>query len=79
MHRYGTYQLVQKMSGGDQLVAFTRILHRSSTDVLMNEVLPMLLPEALCDRGNLPTRLTVSAWIKKAAAQGKLAAGKTGC
>ena len=36
--RYGTYQLVQKMPGGDQLVAFTRILHRTKPDVLVDEV-----------------------------------------
>lgn len=37
---YGTYQLVQEMPGGDKLVGFTRILHRTQPDVLMklNEV-----------------------------------------
>lgn len=35
---YGTYQLVQKMPGGEKLVAFTRILHRQQPDVLMSEI-----------------------------------------
>lgn len=37
MCRYGTYQLVQKMNGGDRMVAFTRILHRTRPDRLMDE------------------------------------------
>ena len=36
--RHGTYKLVQKMPGGEKLVAFTRILHRTKPDVLMDEV-----------------------------------------
>ena len=36
--RYGTYKAVQKMPGGQQLVAFTRILHRTTPDILMQEV-----------------------------------------
>ena len=36
--RYGTYKLAQKMAGGEKLVAFTRILHRQTPDVLMDEV-----------------------------------------
>jgi len=35
--RYGTYKLVQKMAGGEKLVAFTRILHRQTPDILMDE------------------------------------------
>ena len=39
--RYGTYKLVQEMPGGEKLVGFTRILHRTQPDVLMttNEVI----------------------------------------
>lgn len=36
--RYGTYKLVQKMPGGEKLTGFTRILHRSTPDELMDEV-----------------------------------------
>lgn len=36
--RYGTFKLVQKMPGGETLVAFTRILHRTKPDILMDEV-----------------------------------------
>eukprot|EP00873_Tetraselmis_striata_P027120 jgi/Tetstr1/447384/TSEL_034820.t2 len=35
---YATYRKVQKMPGGERLVAFTRILHRTKPDVLMDEV-----------------------------------------
>lgn len=35
--RYGTYKLVQGSFGGDKLVGFTRILHRTQPDVLMDE------------------------------------------
>ncbi|DBA81022.1 TPA: hypothetical protein ACH3X2_007228 [Trebouxia sp. C0005] len=35
---YGTYQMIQKAAGGDQHVAFTRILHRSEPDILMTQV-----------------------------------------
>ncbi|CAL8467638.1 g7176 [Coccomyxa elongata] len=35
---YGTYKQVQKMPGGEKLVGFTRILHRTSHDLLMDEV-----------------------------------------
>ena len=38
MRRYGTYKAVQQMPGGQQLVAFTRILHRTTPDILMQEV-----------------------------------------
>ena len=38
MRRYGTYKLVQQMPGGDKLTGFTRILHRSTPDELMDEV-----------------------------------------
>ncbi len=38
MSRYGTYQMIQKAAGGDQHVAFTRILHRSEPDILMTQV-----------------------------------------
>ena len=38
MYRYGTYQMIQKAAGGDQHVAFTRILHRSEPDILMTQV-----------------------------------------
>lgn len=36
--RYGTYKKVQAMPGGERLVAFTRVLHRTVPDVLMQEV-----------------------------------------
>lgn len=36
--RYATYLLAQRMEGGERMVAFTRILHRTSEDMLMNEV-----------------------------------------
>ena len=39
--RYGTYKLVQKMPGGEKMVAFTRILHRQKPDVIMDEVTPL--------------------------------------
>ena len=39
--RYGTYKLVQKMPGGEKLVGFTRILHRSKNDILVDEVSPL--------------------------------------
>lgn len=32
---YGTYKLAQKMPGGEKMVAFTRILHRTLPDELM--------------------------------------------
>lgn len=35
---YATYKMVQKMPGGERLTAFTRILHRSVPDILMDEV-----------------------------------------
>eukprot|EP00892_Ulva_mutabilis_P001996 jgi/Ulvmu1/11798/UM080_0009.1 len=35
---YGTYQLTQKMPGGENMVAFTRILHRTQPDELMKEI-----------------------------------------
>lgn len=35
---YGTYKLVQQMPGGDKLTGFTRILHRSTPDELMDEI-----------------------------------------
>ncbi|KAK9816540.1 hypothetical protein WJX72_001729 [[Myrmecia] bisecta] len=35
---FGTYKLAQQMPGGDKLVAFTRVLHRTQPDVLMDEV-----------------------------------------
>ena len=38
MVRYATYKAVQKQPGGQQLVAFTRILHRTKPDILYNEV-----------------------------------------
>lgn len=41
MHRYGTYKLIQGMPGGENMVAFTRILHRTTPDLLMSEVLSM--------------------------------------
>jgi hypothetical protein len=37
-HRYATYKLVQAMPGGDKLTGFTRILHRTVPDLLMEEV-----------------------------------------
>lgn len=36
--RYGTYKLVQKMPGGENMVGFTRILHRTQPDAVMDEV-----------------------------------------
>eukprot|EP00887_Chlorella_sp_A99_P004360 scaffold15.g4360.t1 len=35
---YATFKLTQAMPGGEKMVAFTRILHRSKGDVLMGEV-----------------------------------------
>ena len=35
---YGTYKLVQQMEGGERLTGFTRILHRTVPDLLMEEV-----------------------------------------
>eukprot|EP00798_Chlamydomonas_sp_ICE-L_P020998 gene20998-27856_t len=35
---YGTYKLVQKMPGGERMTGFTRILHRTVPDLLMDEV-----------------------------------------
>uniref|UniRef100_A0A061QV19 Hydroxyproline O-arabinosyltransferase-like domain-containing protein n=1 Tax=Tetraselmis sp. GSL018 TaxID=582737 RepID=A0A061QV19_9CHLO len=35
---YGTYLKVQSMPGGEKLVAFTRILHRTKPDVLYDEI-----------------------------------------
>ena len=35
---FGTYQLMTQMEGGDRHVAFTRILHRTKPDELMDEV-----------------------------------------
>ncbi len=35
---YGTYKLVQKMPGGERLTGFTRILHGTTPDILMDEV-----------------------------------------
>lgn len=35
---YATYKKVRKMAGGERLVAFTRILHRTVPDALMGEV-----------------------------------------
>ena len=43
MHRYATYKAVQKQPGGHQLVAFTRILHRTKPDILYDEVLLFVL------------------------------------
>lgn len=37
MGRYGTYKQAQKLPGGDKLVGFTRILHRTVPDLLMDE------------------------------------------
>ena len=47
--RYATYKAVQKQPGGQQLVAFTRILHRTKPDILYNEV-------ALCFTKHLSNR-----------------------
>jgi hydroxyproline O-arabinosyltransferase len=35
---YATYKLVQAMPGGERHVAFTRILHRTQPDALMDEM-----------------------------------------
>jgi len=35
---YATYKLAQKMPGGEKLTGFTRILHRTVPDILMEEV-----------------------------------------
>ena len=42
-NRYGTYKLVQKMPGGENMVAFTRILHRTTPDAVMSEVNMILI------------------------------------
>ena len=44
--RYGTYKLAQRMPGGEGLVGFTRILHRTKPDLLMDEVRPRQAPAA---------------------------------
>lgn len=49
---YATYKLSQKMPGGDALVAFTRILHRSSND----EVVQARLPSAHLQPSRFATR-----------------------
>lgn len=36
--RYATFLLARKKPGGEKMVGFTRILHRSSEDVLIAEV-----------------------------------------
>ncbi|GFH17753.1 uncharacterized protein HaLaN_14448 [Haematococcus lacustris] len=36
--RYGTYKLVQAMPGGEKLTGFTRVMHRTTDDFLMDEV-----------------------------------------
>ena len=36
--RWGTFQLAQKMPGGEKMVAMTRILHRTTPDEIMDEV-----------------------------------------
>ena len=36
--RYATFKLAQAMPGGEKLAAFTRILHRTENDILVNEV-----------------------------------------
>ena len=36
--RYASYQMVQKLPGGDKMTGFTRILHRTVPDILMEEV-----------------------------------------
>lgn len=36
--RYGTYNKAQQLPGGERLAAFTRILHRTTPDILMDEV-----------------------------------------
>ena len=38
MPRYGTYLRAKGMPGGEKLVAFTRILHRTKPDVLVEEI-----------------------------------------
>lgn len=38
--RYATYKLVQKQPGGEKMVGFTRILHRTKDDILVSEVAP---------------------------------------
>eukprot|EP00891_Asterochloris_glomerata_P007790 jgi/Astpho2/7790/fgenesh1_pm.00117_%23_7_t len=35
---YGTYNKAQQLPGGERLAAFTRILHRTTPDILMDEV-----------------------------------------
>ncbi|KAJ9529887.1 hypothetical protein QJQ45_022308 [Haematococcus lacustris] len=35
---YGTYKLVQAMPGGEKLTGFTRVMHRTTDDFLMDEV-----------------------------------------
>jgi hypothetical protein len=37
-YRYSTFKLTQAMPGGEKMVAFTRILHRTQEDILVNEV-----------------------------------------
>ncbi len=35
---YATWQLTRKMPGGERYVGFTRILHRTKPDELMDEI-----------------------------------------
>lgn len=35
---YASYKMVQKMPGGEKMTGFTRILHRTEPDLLMNEI-----------------------------------------
>ena len=48
--RYGTYKLVQRMPGGEGLVGFTRILHRTKPDLLMDEARPRQAPPAVTNQ-----------------------------
>jgi hypothetical protein len=43
---YGTFKLAQKMPGGEKMVAFTRILHRTAHDALSTRV-PTFLAKPL--------------------------------
>ena len=55
MNRYATYKAVQKQPGGQQLVAFTRILHRTKPDILYNEVSFSLYLQTIVSRSAPPS------------------------
>ena len=47
--RWGTYNVVRKMPGGEKMVAMTRVLHRTTPDEIMDEVRAYTAWTALVD------------------------------